>query len=137
MEISNYSLIIGSSASFFITLLHLALAIQPQLYRYFNAAELAEMHAKGSPFTVLVTMGLAVMFAIWGAYGLSGAGLIRQLPLLRAVLITIGVVYILRSLMLPSEILKVLQSGYPFRFIVLSTGSLAFGLFYLFGTLAR
>jgi hypothetical protein len=56
---------------------------------------------------------------------------------LRAVLITIGVVYILRSLMLPSEILKVLQSGYPLRFIVLSTGSFTFGLFYLYGTLAQ
>jgi hypothetical protein len=137
VEISNYSLIIGSIASFFITLLHLVLAIQPKLYRYFNAAELAEMHAKGSPFTVLVTIGLAVMFVIWGAYGLSGAGLIRQLPLLRTVLVSIGVIYILRSLMLPSEILKVLQSGYPFRFIVLSTGSFAFGLSYLYGSLAQ
>jgi len=103
MDISNPSLLLGSSASFLITLLHIALAIRPQFYRYFNAAELAEMHAIGSPFTVLVTIGLAVMFAIWGAYGLSGAGVIQQLPLLRTVLITIGVVYILRSLMLPKE----------------------------------
>jgi hypothetical protein len=58
------------------------------------------------------------MFAAWGAYALSGAGVIRQLPLLRAMLITIGVIYILRSLLLPSELVKVLQSGYPFRFVV-------------------
>ena len=136
MDISRYSLILGGVASLLIALLHIVLAIRPQIYRYFNAAELAEMHENGSPFTVLVTVGLAIMFALWGVYGLSGAGMIGQLPLLRTALITIGSIYILRGLMLPSEAIKVIQSGYPFRFIVLSTGSLAFGLFYLYGTLA-
>jgi hypothetical protein len=130
------SLILGSIASFLIMLLHIVLAVRLQFYRYFNAAELAEMHEEGSPFTVLVTLGLAVMFTIWGVYGLSGAGVIGQLPVLHALVIAIGVVYILRGLMPPSEIFKVLQRGYPARFVVLSVGSFAFGLLYLFRALA-
>jgi hypothetical protein len=53
------------------------------------------------------------------------------------VLIAIGVIYVLRSLMLPSELFKVLLRGYPLRFVVFSTGSLATGLLYLVGTFAR
>jgi hypothetical protein len=125
------------NGSFSDTLVHVTLAIRPQAYRYCDAAELAQLHEQGSPFTVLVTIGLALMFAAWGAYTLSGAGVIRQLPLMRTVLIAIGAIYILRSFMLPSELVKVLTSGYPFRFVVFSTGSLAIGLLYLVGTLAR
>ena len=47
----------------------------------------------------------------------------------------LGVIYILRSLMPPSEIFKVIQRGYPFRFIVHSTGSLVIGLLHLNGVL--
>jgi len=117
--------------------LHLALVFKPQWYRCFGADELVQLHEQGSPFTVLVTSGLALMFAAWRAYALSGAGVIRQLPLLRTVLISVGVIYVLRGLLLPSELLKVLQSGYPVRFVVFSTGSLVTGLLYLVGSLAR
>jgi hypothetical protein len=77
------------------------------------------------------------MFAVWGIYALSGASALGQLPLLRAVLIAIGVIYVLRSLMLPSELFKVLLRGYPLRFVVFSIGSLTAGLLHLIGTLAR
>ena len=137
MDISRYCLTLGSIASFLIALLHLALVFKPQWYRHFGADELAQLAEQGSPFTVLVTIGLTLMFAAWGAYALSGAGLIRQLPLLRTVLIAIGVIYILRGLLLPSELVKVLTSGHPFRFVVFSTGSLAIGLLYLVGSLVR
>ena len=128
---------LGGVASMLIAALHVALVIRPQAYRYCGAAELAQLAEQGSPFTMLVTIGLALMFAAWGAYALSGAGLIRQLPLLRTVLVAIGVIYILRGLLLPSELVKVLLSGYPFRFVAFSTGSLAIGLLYLVGSLTR
>jgi len=129
-------MLLGGIASFLIVVLHLALALMPQWYRYFGADELAQLHEEGSPFTVLVTLGLALMFAAWAVYALSGAGVIGRLPWLRAVLVAAGGIYILRSLMLPSELIKVLLSGYPFRFVVFSTGSLAAGLLYVVGTLA-
>ncbi len=137
MNLSSYCLILGGVASLLIALLHVALAIRPQAYRYCGADELAQLHEQGSPFTVLVTIGLALMFAAWGAYALSGAGVIGQLPWLRTVLIATGVIYILRSLMLTSELVEFLKSGHSFRFVVFSTGSLAIGLLYLVGSLAR
>jgi hypothetical protein len=130
-------LLFGAAASFFIALLHLALALEPRWYCHFGADELARLHERGSRCTVLVTLGLALLFALWGAYALAGAEVIGPLPLLRTVLIIIGAIYVLRSLMLPSELSKVLMSGYPFRFVVFSTGSLAAGLLYLVGTLAQ
>ena len=133
----DYCLVLGGVASFFNTFLHIVLAIRPQLYRHCGADELAQLHEQGSPFTVLVTVALALMFAVWGTYALSGAGVIGQLPLLRAILIIIGVIYVLRSLILPSELVQVLTSGYPFRFVIFSTGSLVMGLLHLVGTLAR
>jgi hypothetical protein len=72
-----------------------------------------------------------------GAYALSGAGLIRPLPWLRAGIVVIGVIYVLRGLMLPSEITQVVQGSRPFRFLVFSSGSLAIGLLYLFGVWTR
>lgn len=137
MNLSESCLVLGGLASFLVVLLHLALALRPQWYRHFGADELAQRHEEGSPFTVLVTLGLALMFALWGTYALSGAGVIRQLPLLRAGLVAIGAIYVLRSLMLPSEIFKVLLKGDPFRFVVFSSGSLVVGLLYLVGTWAQ
>jgi hypothetical protein len=137
MNVPGCCLLLGGGASLLIALLHLALVFRPQWYRHFGAGDLAQLHEQGSPFTVLATLGLALMFAAWAVYALSGAGVVGQLPLLRAVLIVIGVIYVLRSLMLPSELLKILLRGYPFRFVVFSTGSLAAGLLYLVGTLAQ
>lgn len=137
MNMSKPCLVLGGVASILIALLHLALVFRPQWYRFFGADELVQLHEQGSPFTVRVTVGLALMFAAWGAYALSGAGVVRQLPLLRTMLITIGAIYLLRGLLLPSELLKVLLKGYSIRFAVFSTGSLAAGLLYLVGTLAR
>lgn len=129
-------LLLGGAASFLIALLHLVLALKPRWYRYFGAGELAQLHEGGSPFTVLATLGLALLFAAWGAYALSGAGLIGSLPLLRGLLVTIGIIYVLRSLMLPSELVGILRDQ-PWRFVLFSAGSLAAGLLYLAGALAR
>jgi hypothetical protein len=137
MNTSAYCLILGGVASLLIAGLHVGLAFRPQWYRYFGADELVQLHEQGSRFPALVTIGLALMFIGWGAYALSGVGLFRPLPLPRASLIAIGVIYVLRSVMLPSELLKVLLRGYPLRFVVFSGGSLTAGLLYLVGTLAR
>jgi hypothetical protein len=138
MNLSGYCLILGGVASLLVAVLHIALAIKPQGYRYFGAAELAQLHEQGSPFIVLVTIGLALMFAAWGAYALSGAGVMRPLPLSQTALIAIGVLYILGSLMLASELIKAPRRGHhAFRFFVFSTGSLATGMLHLVGTLAR
>ncbi|MEW7292461.1 hypothetical protein [Aquimarina sp. 2304DJ70-9] len=132
---SKNLLIVGSVLSFLIALLHIALAIRPKLYEYFGASKLSELTEQGSSFTIWVTLGLVIMFVVWGFYGLSGAGIIRQLPLMRITLIGIAIIYLLRALMLPSDIMKFVQHARPFRFIILSIGSLLTGLLYLIGTI--
>ncbi len=136
MYLSSKNLLVaGSVLSFLVALLHIVLVIRPKLYGYFGASKLTELNEQGSSFTVWVTLGLVVMFVIWGFYGLSGAGIIRQLPLLRVALIGIGIIYLLRALMLPSDIVKFAQHARSLRFVILSTGSLLAGLLYLVGAL--
>jgi hypothetical protein len=131
-------LIAGGILTALISLLHVAMAIRPELYRYFGPGQgsgLAQMAVEGSRGTTIATAALAVIFAVWAIYAFSGAGLIGSLPLLRTALIAIGVIYILRSLFVVSEIRMVLTQGYPFRFVVFSTISLVAGLLYLIGIL--
>jgi hypothetical protein len=134
----NFFLIAGGVISGLISLLHVILALNPALYLYFGpdqASALSQLAVQGSSLTTIVTFALALIFAIWAIYAFSGAGMIRRLPLLRMALIAIGVIYILRSLFLPTEIRMVLNEGYAFRFVVFSAISLIAGLLYLSGVL--
>ena len=64
------------------------------------SAALGAGDALASNPSLLLILGLAVtvLFAIAGLYGLSGAGLIRRLPLLRLGLLVIGAVYTVRGI---------------------------------------
>ena len=55
-----------------------------------------------TPLTLptLLTLGIAVILAIWAAYAFSGAGLLPRLPLLRTGLVVISAIYLLRGLVL-------------------------------------
>jgi len=136
MAKAKYFLVAGGVISGLISLLHVILAVKPALYQYFGpdqASTLSQLAVQGSSLTTIVTFTLAMIFAIWAIYAFSGAGLIRRLPPLRMALITIGVIYILRSLFLPTEIRMVMNEGYAFRFVIFSTISLIAGLMYLIG----
>jgi len=123
-----------------ISFLHVVLALKPELfYRLINLGQesvLAPTAGQGSGLAIIALV-LALIFAIWAIYAFSGAGLIKPLPLLRTALVAIGVIYILRSLFLPSEINMVLTQGHPFQFVVYSTISLVTGLLYLVGILKQ
>ncbi len=135
----NHYLLAGGMMSALISALHIVLALAPGLYRYIgpDQSALTDMAAQGSSITTIVSAALALIFAIWALYAFSGAGLIGRLPLLRATLMVICAIYILRALFLPTEINMVLTEGYPFRFVVFSTISLVTGLLYLIGILKR
>jgi hypothetical protein len=138
MAKANYYLVAGGVISALISILHLVLALKPALYRYISAgqeSELARMAEQGSIPTTIVTVALALIFAIWAAYAFSGGGLLGPLPVLRVALIAIAAIYILRALALFAEINMVLNQGYPFQFAVFSTISLVAGLLYLVGIL--
>jgi hypothetical protein len=140
MARQKYFLIAGGAISALISILHAILATKSELYRYIvpgQESALSQMAEEGSNFTMIASIFLALIFALWALYAFSGAGLIGSLPLLRTALIAIGVIYVLRSLFLPTEINMVLNQGYPFRFVVFSTISLAAGLLYLIGIFKR
>jgi len=51
----------------------------------------------GAALPYLLTLVTAGAFAVFGLYALSGAGVLRRLPLLRTVLVVITVVYLYRA----------------------------------------
>ena len=53
----------------------------------------------GSPYPAIVTAGIATVLAVWTLYALSGAGVIRRLPLLRTALVLIAAVYLTRGIL--------------------------------------
>jgi hypothetical protein len=61
---------------------------------------MAQAAERGEWTPPLLTLGIAVVLAIWGAFAFSGAGLIRRLPLLRTGLLIIAAIYLARGLIL-------------------------------------
>ena len=127
-------LIAGGILSVLISLLHVVLAFKPGLYSYIGPAK--EIPMSGAVASI-ASVVLALIFAVWATYAFSGAGLIGALPLLRPALITIGAIYVLRSLFIFTEVKMVLNEGYPFRFVIFSIISLVTGLLYLIGILKK
>jgi len=67
-------------------------------YRFFGAGErFARAAEQGRIWQDLATFGIAVILAVWAAYALSGAGILRRLPLLSLALLLITAVYLVRG----------------------------------------
>lgn len=81
------------------SLLHLAIIFGgPDWYRFFGAGErMARLAARGSVYPTIITVSIALILGLWALYGLSGAGVIRRLPLLRPALLLIAGVYLARG----------------------------------------
>ena len=126
---------IGAWLNFGIALAHVAIAaVGPRAYLYTGRADLAAQAQAGSRLPALLTLGLAFVFLVFGLYALSGAGLIRRLPLLRVGLLAIGSLYTLRGLIVILDILRLVRgAGYPLRQTVFSALALAVGVLYLLG----
>jgi putative oxidoreductase len=81
------------------SLLHVGIIFGgPDWYRFFGAGErMARLSARGSIYPTLITAGIASVLGLWALYGLSGAGVVRRLPLLRLALVLIACVYFARG----------------------------------------
>ncbi|MDQ3754533.1 MAG: hypothetical protein M3371_07370 [Acidobacteriota bacterium] len=137
----NKWLKLGGILSFVVALLHVVIIfIGAPAYRYFGAGEdMATAAEAGLAFPALLTFVLVAVFAIWGFYGLSGAGVIRRLPLLKIALILIGAVYTLRGVAVFQQLFRIAASSAEVtpREIVFSLFSLIIGLAYLTGTVTN
>ena len=132
-------LLVAAGCSAAVALLHLAILIMgPPWYRWFGAPSLAAQIERGSASgPVLLTLAVAAVFVVWASYGLSGAGVLRRLPLLRTVLYAIAAIYLLRGVQVVLEVPGAAQGKVPVRFAVFSAFSALAGLMYLLGAIRR
>lgn len=96
----NPFLLVASGMSAFAALLHLGcIAAGPAGYRFLGAGEgMAQMASVGHWYPTAITLAIAGILLVWSLYALSGAGIVRRLPLLRLALLVITSVYLLRGL---------------------------------------
>lgn len=141
MRMGNQWLKTGGILSFAVALLHVIIIfVGASAYRYFGAGEeMAAAAESGSAFPALLTFVLVAVFAIWGFYGLSGAGFVRRLPLLKIALLLIGAVYTLRGVAVFQQLFQIAATAAEVmpREIVFSLVSLVIGLAYLIGTISN
>lgn len=99
----NKFLIIAASLDAIAAFLHLAcLFIGAPLFRFLGTEAMAVMYESGNTTEpIIVCILLTSILLTWSAYALSGAGVIRKLPLLRTALVAISLIYIGRALAFP------------------------------------
>jgi hypothetical protein len=95
----NTFLIIGAALSALAALLHVGcILFGASWYRFFGAGErMARMAAAGHWYPTVITSGIVAILFCWSLYALSGAGVVRRLPLMRLVLCIIAGIYMLRA----------------------------------------
>jgi len=97
---SQLFLTVGAVLNTIIALFHVIIIFAgPEAYIYFGAgAEMARMDSEGSIVPDVVTFILAIGFILFALYGFSGAGLIRQFPARKPILVIIATIYLLRGI---------------------------------------
>ena len=135
MNKGGTSLILGGIGSLLAALAHVAcIVFGAAWFRFFGAPEpLIVNYENGAMGLVWMTIGIAVILAVWAAYAFSGAGKLPKLPLLRTGLIVIAGIYLLRGVILFPAIANAPYPRSDFD-IWSSAIVLVMGLAYAFGT---
>lgn len=131
---TNKLLIVCGALSGIAALAHLAcLVVGAPLFRLLGAGEqMAQLHDAGHWYPTAVTLAIAAVLAIWAAYALSGAGVLRRLPLRRTVLSAVTAVYIVRGVAFVPAMAYFPGNSITF-WVVSSSICLAIGLVHLAG----
>lgn len=95
----NKFLLVGAALSGAAAILHIGCIIfGGSWYRFLGAGDqMARMSEAGHWYPALVTSFIVAVLVTWSLYALSGAGVIRKLPLLRLGLSVITGIYLLRG----------------------------------------
>jgi len=93
-------------------------------------ADMRELATQGAALPYILTLITCAAFAVFGLYGLSGAADIRRLPLLRAGLVSIAVIYLYRATVF--EGIAAVRNGDTVQ-IVFAAIALLIGLCYAYG----
>ena len=131
----NPWLVVGGCLSLVAAALHLAIIVGgPDWYRFFGAPEAFAVAAeRGRLAPHLWAAGIAALLALWAAYALAGAGLIRRLPLMRTALVVITLIYLSRGLLIIPVMMKLSLAEAPFDYWS-SMIVLVYGIAYALGT---
>ena len=103
-QVARNYIILSAALCALAALLHLAAPLLgARWYEIIGApAGLIRMLDHGSARPAITCLVIASTLAIWSAYGLSAAGHLRRLPVMRAVLSVVGVTLLARGLALPA-----------------------------------
>jgi hypothetical protein len=95
----NRFLVAGAALSALAALVHLGcIVFGAPWYRFLGAGErMAQLDLAGHWLPTVATLAIAAILATWSLFALSGAGVIRRLPLTRVALCAITGVYLLRG----------------------------------------
>ncbi len=96
--------------------------------------DMREFATQGAALPYILTLVTCAAFAVFGLYGLSGAADLRRLPLLRAGLVSIAVIYVFRATLYGG--IGALRDGDGAQ-IVFAAIALLIGLCYAYGALAH
>lgn len=97
----------AGALSFTVAVFQAVISFSPEQSLYYGAPpELAA----NPPLLAAAGIGAAVLFLVFGLYGLSGARFLRPLPLLRPALVGIAVIYLIRGVAVIPAVLVRLQS---------------------------
>jgi hypothetical protein len=112
----NFALMVSAALSVIAALLHVGCIIGgPSWYRFFGAGErMAKAAERGSMYPTLVTSGIIAVLLVWAAYALSAAGVLPSLPLLKAGIIVITAVYLIRGLVMVPVLVMAPGKATPF-----------------------
>jgi hypothetical protein len=131
---TNIALLVAAAMSATASILHLGCIVGgAPWYRFFGAGErMARSAQAGSWVPAFVTLGIAVVLAVWAAYALAGAGVIQRPPLLKVGLCAITAVYLLRGAVIVPALL--LPRGPATSFAIWSSAiCLAIGVVHAIG----
>lgn len=130
----NIFLVMGASLSAIAALLHLAcIYFGAPLFRFLGTEAMAQMYESGNLLHPIIScVVLASMLFVWSAYALSGAGVIRKLPLLKLGLIVITLIYFARAFAFPFLKPYFPENSTTFWYVS-SSIVFVFGLVYLIG----
>jgi hypothetical protein len=134
----NIPLAAGALLSAIAALLHLGIiAGGPAWYRFFGAGErFARAAADGRWYPTVVTLGIAAVLSTWSMYALAGAGVIGALPSMKAALVAITAVYLVRGVAFAPLVLA--KGGALTPFVVWSSViCFGYGVVHLVGLVQR
>jgi hypothetical protein len=135
--VGNWLLKTGGVLNLGVAALHVGVAtLGAPAYRYFGAGnDMASWAEQGSPLPAIITLGLAILFAVFGVYAFSAAGSVPRLPFLAPVVLAVGGIYVVRGgLGVPAAFLIPDDSTAPVAATVaFSVVALTIGVLYLLG----